>query len=212
MARPAQEPDRVQLALSQDPPRRRGWVPMGVALLLGAAVGGIVGLVAGRTTGLVVAAAVAAAFALLAWSAARRRVWLEGTSVSARTIGTKTVDLRAADRIELMVTDVRGVRTIGLLVGRGGSTINVSLAVYSGTGGRELGILALRRLADALAAGAHSAGLVFSQLLVAQLRAEARGEPAPERPLYRLAATAPQGRIAQRLKPEAVTRFVATLD
>jgi hypothetical protein len=53
---------------------------------------------------------------------------------------------------------------------------------------------------------------VFSQLLVAQLRAEAKGEAAADRPLYRLASLAPGGRLAQRLKPEAITRFVATLD
>jgi hypothetical protein len=84
--------------------------------------------------------------------------------------------------------------------------------VYAGTGGRELGILMLRRLADALAASENTSGLVFSELLVAQLRAEAKGEPAAERPLYRLASLAPSGRLAQRLKTDAVTRFVASLD
>jgi hypothetical protein len=53
---------------------------------------------------------------------------------------------------------------------------------------------------------------VFSQLLVAQLRAEAKGDAAADRPLYRLASLAPSGKLAQRLKPEAITRFVASLD
>ena len=70
----------------------------------------------------------------------------------------------------------------------------------------------LRRLADVLAGSENTAGLVFSQLLVAQLRAEAKGDAAADRPLYRLASLAPAGRLAQRLKPEAITRFVATLD
>ena len=53
---------------------------------------------------------------------------------------------------------------------------------------------------------------IYSELLVAQLRSEAKGEPAAERPLYRLAALAPSGRLAQRLRTDAVTRFVASLD
>jgi len=122
------------------------------------------------------------------------------------------VDLRAAERLELVVTDVRGTRTIGLLVSATGKTINLPIAIYSGTGGRELGILMLRRLADALAASENTGGLIYSELLVAQLRSEAKGDPAAERPLYRLASLAPSGRLAQRLRTDAVTRFVASLD
>ncbi|MGW5054621.1 hypothetical protein [Actinokineospora sp. NPDC004072] len=198
---------------------RRGCATAVVALL-GVGVGAIVGLVvgllggsaAGLTTGLVTAGVLVAIFLLVSWAAGRRRLSLEGTTVVARTIGSKSVDLRHADRIELLVSDVRGMRTISALVGQGRRTINISLAVYAGTGGRELGILPLRRLADALAASEHSAGLVFSQLLVAQLRAEAQGAPAPDRPLYQLASAAPAGKLAQRLSTEAITRFVAALD
>ncbi|GGS48517.1 MULTISPECIES: hypothetical protein [Actinokineospora] len=198
---------------------RRGCATAVVALLgvgVGAVVGLVVGLIAGSTagltTGLVTAAVLVAVFLLVSWAAGRRRLTLEGTTVVARTIGSKSVDLRHADRIELLVSDVRGMRTVSVLVAQGRRTINITLAVYAGTGGRELGILALRRLADAMAASEHSAGLVFSQLLVAQLRAEAKGEAAPERPLYQLAAAAPQGKLAQRLSGDAVTRFVASLD
>jgi hypothetical protein len=53
---------------------------------------------------------------------------------------------------------------------------------------------------------------VFSQLLVAQLRAEAKVDAAADRPLYRLASLAPGGKLAQRLEPAAITRFVASLD
>lgn len=207
------EPDRVPLTLAdQTSARRRGCVAVGVALVFGAAVGGLVGLLAGQTAGLVTATAVVLVLLTLSWVSSRRTVWLEGDNVVAKAVGRKTVDLRHADRIELLVTDIRGTRTIGLLVGGGGKTVNLSLAVYAGTGGRELGILVLRRLADILAGSENSAALVFSQLLVAQLRAEARGEAAADRPLYRLASLAPAGRLAQRLKPEAITRFVATLD
>ncbi len=202
----------IPLTLAEPGGRRRGCVATGVALLFGAALGGVVGLVAGRWAGLVTAAVVAGLLGLLAWATGRRTVALEGSTVVARTVGRKAIDLRHADKLELLVTDVRGIRTVGLLIGRGKKTINLSLAVYSGTGGRELGILVLRKLADVLATSENTAGLVFSELLVGQLRAEAKGEPAPDRPLFRLASVAPTGKLAQRLKPEAVTRFVASLD
>ncbi|MGH3861438.1 hypothetical protein [Actinokineospora sp.] len=207
---PPAEPERIPLTLA-DPSRRRGCVTVAVALLFGAAVGGVVGLIFGQTPGLITAAVVAGTLALLTWMTARRRIWLQGTRVVAETIGSKVVDLRVVDRLDLLVTDVRGVRTVGLLVGAKGKSINIALAAYSGTGGRELGILALRRLADALAGSENTSGLVFSQLLVAQLRAEARGEAAPERPLFQLASVAPQGKLAQRLRTDAITRFVAKL-
>ena len=207
------EPDRTPLTLTdQTSSRRRGCVALGVALIFGAALGGLVGLLAGQTAGLITAAVIVALLTLLSWVSSRRTIWLEGDLVVAKALGRKTVDLRHADRIELLVTDIRGTRTVGLLVGGGGKTINLSLAIYSGTGGRELGILVLRRLADILAGSENTTGLVFSQLLVAQLRAEAKGEAAADRPLYRLASLAPTGRLAQRLKPEAITRFVASLD
>ncbi|WP_436500222.1 hypothetical protein [Actinokineospora sp. HUAS TT18] len=209
MTEPAQ-PERLPLTLA-DPSKRRGCAAWAISLVFGAALGGVVGLIAGRVAGLVTAAVVAGVLGLVTWATARRTVWLDGHRVVAKAIGTKSVDLHAVDRLELIVTDVRGVRTIGLLVAEKRKTINVSLAVYSGTGGRELGILPLRRLADALAGSSNTAGLVFSQLLVAQLRAEARGEAAPERPLFQLASVAPTGKLAQRLKAEAVTKFVANL-
>ncbi|HEX3647880.1 MAG TPA: hypothetical protein VHV49_05595, partial [Pseudonocardiaceae bacterium] len=93
-----------------------------------------------------------------------------------------------------------------------GRTLNIAVAAYTRGAGRELDILALRRLADALAAGSGTDGLVFAELLVAQLRAEAQDLPAQGRPLYRIAATAPAGRLAHRIRSEAVSRFVATLD
>jgi hypothetical protein len=213
VTQPGNTPELVPLTLTeQTSSRRRGCVAFGVALVFGAAVGGLVGLLAGQTAALVTAAAVVILLSLLSWVSGRRTLWLEGDLVVAKAIGRKKVDLRHAEKIELLVTDIRGTRTVGLLVGGGGKTVNLSLAVYSGTGGRELGILVLRRLADIMAGSDNTAGLVFSQLLVAQLRAEAKGEAAADRPLYRLASLAPTGRLAQRLKPEAITRFVASLD
>ncbi|WP_026425490.1 hypothetical protein [Actinokineospora inagensis] len=212
--------DPIPLTLAE-PGRRRGWLTAVIAAVFGVGIGAIIGLLvglvgswtAGFTAGLVTAAVVVVLLLLMTWASGRRKLWLrDGHTVVARTIGSKAVDLRTADRFELMVTDVRNIRTVGLLVGDGSTSINLALAMYSGTSGRELGILELRRLADGLAASENPAGLVFSELLVAQLRAEAKGEAAPERPLYRLGALAPTGRLAQRLRPEAVTRFVASLD
>ncbi|HEX6353799.1 hypothetical protein [Actinophytocola sp.] len=192
--------------------RRRGCVALTGAVVLGAALGGIVALFAGQTPALVTAGVVIVLLTTLSWVSSRRRLWLEGSRVVAKALGRKEIDLRSVDRIELMVTDIRGARTVGLLLTTGRKSINMALAVYSGAGGRELGILVLRRLADVLAGSENTAGVIFSQLLVAQLRAEAKGDVAGDRPLYRLASLAPTGKLAQRLKPEAVTRFVASLD
>ena len=213
--RPA-EPERTPLDLvARGSGGRRGWMFAVAVFVVAAAVGGIAGLLGGQEIGLVTAAVTATVLVALAWAQSRRTCWLQGTRVVVHTFRTRSVDLRGAQRIDLVVMDVRGARTIGLLVAdlpraRG---ISVPVASYSGTGGRELGILVLRRLADALSASENSGGLVLSELLVAQLRAEARGAPPPDRPLYRLASSAPEGRrLAMRLKPEAVTRFVASLD
>ncbi len=182
------------------------------ALMVAAAFGGLLGLLAGQTAGLVTAAVFGVPLLLLAWSEARRRVWLEGHVLSVRAFGTRAVDLHTADQVDLLVTDMRGSRTVGLFVRGGGKAINLALAIYAGTGGREQGVFGLRKLADVLAGRGDALGLVFSDLLVAQLRAEARGLAAADRPLYQLGSLAPAGRLAQKLNPDAISRFVSTLD
>ncbi|RAS65680.1 hypothetical protein C8D87_104231 [Lentzea atacamensis] len=181
-------------------------------LMVALAFGAIVGFIGGRWAGIIAALIVVLPVVLLAMSEARRTVWLEGTRVDVRAFGTRTVDLATADSLDLLVTDLRGARTVGLFVRGNKKAINIALSMYSGVGGRELGIYQLRRLADALAARGDTPGLVFSELLVAQLRAEARGLAAPERPLYRLGSLAPTGRMAQKLHPDAVSKFVTSLD
>ena len=191
--------------------KRARTVAIGAVIVAGA-FGGLIGLLAGRTAGLVMAAVFAVPLLLLAWSEAKRRVWLEGHVLSVRAFGTRSVDLHTADQLDLLVTDVRGSRTVGLFVRGGGKAINLALAIYAGTGGREQGVFPLRKLADVLAGRGDAPGLVFSELLVAQLRAEARGLAAADRPLYQLGSMAPTGRMAQKLNPEAISRFVSTLD
>lgn len=194
--------------------RKRFRVAIVAVLILAAAVGGVVGLIGGRVAGLVATGVIAVPLLVFSWSQSRRQVCLEGTSIVLRTFGRRAVDLSKAERLELVVTDVRGVRSVSLLVAQAPRSrgINVPVASYSGTGGAELGIMALRKLADALASSEHTGSLVFSELLVAQLRAEAREEGLDGRPLYQLAKAAPSGKIAVRLKAEAVTRFVASLE
>ncbi|SHG13328.1 hypothetical protein [Streptoalloteichus hindustanus] len=191
--------------------RRRAWSVALGGLLVGAAFGGIVGLFGGGAAGLVTAGVIGLPLLLLAAAEARRRTWLSDGVLSVRALGTRRVELAGAT-LDLLVTDARGVRTIGMLVSGRGRAINLALAMYAGTGGRELGIMPLRRLADALAATGDASGLVFAQLLVAQLRAEARGDAPPERPLYQIASLAPSGRLAQKLTSQVVARFVTTLD
>ncbi|MBK1788100.1 hypothetical protein [Prauserella cavernicola] len=212
---PPPEPERIALFGDDAKQRRRRLVSGLVGVLIfAAAFGGIAGLIGGQVAGLVVAAVIGLPLLYVVSYNSRRQLWLDGTSVVVRNWGSRKVDLVTAKRIDLLLTDIRGARTVSLLVGaeQGGKAIKVDLAVYAGTGGRELGILALRRLADALVNNIESNGMVFSELLIAQLRSEARGDAAADRPLYRIASVAPSGKIAQRFTMDAVSRFVSTLE
>lgn len=201
------------LNLAEGAVGNRGRVGL-VAALVGVVIGGVVGLFAGRVVGTSVAVVVAGLLVATSWLAARRRVSLVGSDLVARTVVTSTVDLRRADRLDLIVTDLRGVRTISLVAGGPprGRSITVALAAYSGIGGRELDILALRRLADALASSTNTTGLVLSELLIAQLRGEARGAGVGERALHRLAARIEGGGLSRRVPTDVLTTFVAALD
>ncbi|MGH8268709.1 MAG: hypothetical protein ACRES1_01500 [Steroidobacteraceae bacterium] len=194
--------------------RRRARSVAVAAVIVGVAFGGIVGLFAGRWPGLLVALAIAVPLVLLALSESRRRTWLDGHIVVARAMGTRRVDLHRAERVDLLVTQARGTRTVGLLVvgAPEHKTINIAVASYSGVGGAELDILALRKLADALAGAQDTRGLVFSELLVAVLRSEARGDGLEDRPLYRLVSMVGERGLARKVHADAVSKFVTTLD
>ncbi|MFC4002376.1 hypothetical protein ACFS2C_05230 [Prauserella oleivorans] len=212
---PAPEPERIPLYGDNAALRRkRGLSGLVGVVLFAAAFGGIAGLIGGQVAGLVVAALVALPLLYVVSYNARRQVWLEARTVVVRNWRTRRIELVTADRLDLLVTDVRGTRTVSLLVtgGERRTSVKIDLAIYAGTGGRELGILALRKLADGLADNIAANGLVFSELLVAQLRSEARGDAAADRPLYRIASVAPSGKLAQRFTMEAVSRFVASLE
>ncbi|MGH3449810.1 MAG: hypothetical protein ACRDQW_03605 [Haloechinothrix sp.] len=210
-------PEQERIPLSNDDPalRRKRQVSGAFgALLFAAAFGGIAGLIAGRVAGLAAAGVVGAGvFSIVAYNT-RRRVWLEGGTLVVRTWGTRRIELAAAEQLFLLVTDVRSTRTLSLMAGarKGGKTVKIDLALYAGVGGRELGILPLRKLANALMNNVEANGMIFAELLVAQLRSEARGDGIEARPLHRLTAAAPGGKIAQRYPMEAISRFVASLD
>jgi hypothetical protein len=194
--------------------RRRAAIVSGAAVAIGAVAGVVVGVFVAWPIGVAVGVVLGLPLLLAAVAEARRHSWLRDGVVSVRAIGTRSVDLRRASAIELLVSETRGMRAVGVLVSGPpkGRTVNIAVAAYTHRGGTELDILALRRLADALAAGSGTDGLVFAELLVAQLRAEAQDLPAAGRPLYRIAATAPAGRLAHRIRSDAVGKFVATLD
>ncbi len=124
--------------------------------------------------------------AVYATSVYRRRIWLAGNVIEARTLlGRRRVDIAAAAGVEILVFPGRLSRIV-LRVTAGRGRQIVPLAMYTDAGsGRELHILGLRKLADALAACPLAAALAVSDILVGQLRAEARDAGLPERPLYR---------------------------
>ncbi|MGQ4597798.1 hypothetical protein [Nocardia sp. R6R-6] len=116
----------------------------------------------------------------------RRRMWLAGTVVHARRLlGERRLEMAAATGVEVLVFPARLSRIV-LRVTAGEVSQVIPLAMYTDAGsGRELHLLGLRRLADALAASRLAAAVAVSALLVHQLRAEARDAGLEERPLYR---------------------------
>lgn len=155
-------------------------VGIGVGLLLALVVSWPIAIAAGLVLG--------APTALYAVTVQRRRIRLAGTEIRARTwSGEHRLDLAAATGIEILVYPGRLSRVV-LRATAGPDTRIVPLAMYTDSGsGRELHILGLRKLADALSACALVSALAVSELLVRQLRAEARDAVAEERPLYRAA-------------------------
>lgn len=215
-ASPASEDERIPLQGDDPQQRRRRLVSLLiVVLLLAAAIGGIFGLFLGRDGGLIAAAVVGVPLVYLVLYTTRRRVWIQGGALLVRTWGTRRLEVAKAQRIDLLITQVRGTRTIGILIGaeeKKSRAVKVDLATYQGGGGRELSVLPLRKLANALMNNTDSNGMVFAELLLAQLRSEAKGDPLEDRPLYRLAVAAPADKLAQRFTLQALSQFVASLD
>ncbi|MCK8672915.1 hypothetical protein M1M07_17610 [Rhodococcus sp. HM1] len=129
----------------------------------------------------------------------RRHLRLDGTVlVASGPVRSRSVDLRHLAGVELLVRVAR-VSQVILRVNDGEhGLVSVPLALYADGGGRELDVLALRRLADALATAEVAPAAAVSSVLVEQLRAEARSAAVGERPLYRAVELARNaGRVPQ---------------
>ncbi len=212
---PSSGEERLSLDLVPTSVLRRRAIAVAIAVIVfAAAAGGLIGLVAGRLGGLIAAVIVGLPMLYVAFSESRRTSWLRAGVIHERGLRTRAVDLRQLERIELLIADLRGKRVVMFVISGGpkGQRVNLTVANYTINAGLELDIVVLRKLADALAGGETAHGLVFAELLVAQLRAVARDLPMQARPLYRLASLAVAGKLAQRMHPDAITQFVATLD
>jgi hypothetical protein len=211
-----EEPVELNLLDRATVRRRARWVAL-AAVAVGLLVGGAVALFS-VPIGVAVLIVLVAPVLLTAFGEARRNTTLRGTWLVARGLRTRSVDLAGAGDLGVLVTTMRGMRTVSLMAqpAGGGRAVSVGLAMYKpvarGTGAAELGVLELRRLADALATSGDAQALVLSELIVAQLRAEARGEVAERRPLHRVGELARDGQVAQRIDSQALGSFVADLD
>lgn len=170
-----------------------------VAIAAGIVVGVLVWLVAPLWAAALVGALIAVPPAVGAFAASRRHLRLDGTVITAGgLLRDRTVELRKLAGVEVLVRVAR-VSQVILRVNDGDhSLVSVPLALYTDGGGRELEILALRKLADAFAASELASAAAVSSVLVEQLRAEARGAGLDERPLYRAIVLARDaGRVPQ---------------
>jgi len=157
-----------------------------IALAVGVVIGVLVWLVAPVWVAVLVGAVLALPPAIGATVATRRHLTLDGTVVTlAGPFRARSVDLAHLAGIELLVR-VGGISQVILRVNDGAhGLVSIPLALYANGGGRELEVLSLRRLADALATSDIAPAAAISSVLVEQLRAEAREAGLGERPLYR---------------------------
>lgn len=133
----------------------------------------------------VLGAVVAVPTAGSAWVGLRRRTWLSDNIIHARG-GFRTKQLAVAKVVsaEVQVRTAR-IDQISLRLYDGNSRVTIALALYTKGGGRELPILSLRKLADALWTSELVPAAAIASVLVDQLKAEARDAGLNERPLYR---------------------------
>ncbi|MFC9517457.1 hypothetical protein ACFTSD_17170 [Nocardiaceae bacterium NPDC056970] len=169
-----------------------------VAVLIGIVVGGIVALFADPLVALAVGIVIALPTAGSALLATRRRMWLAGTTIHASSgLTERRIDVAQAVSVEFVVRAAR-ISQVAVRIGNGRTARTVPLALYTADGGRELDVLALRKLADALSASELAPAAAAASLLIDQLRAEARGAGLEERPLYRAVALVREaGRVPQ---------------
>lgn len=169
------------------------------AILLGIVVCGLTWLFAPASIAIALGLIVGIPPAVGAFAVTRRHVRLDGTVLTASgLLRSHSVELRHLAGVELLVR-VGRVSQVILRANDGEHRIvTVPLALYTDGGGRELDVLGLRTLADALATSELAPAAALSSVLVEQLRAEAREAPVGERPLYRAVDLARrEGRVPQ---------------
>ncbi|SDI43560.1 hypothetical protein SAMN05444695_107164 [Rhodococcus triatomae] len=184
--------------------RQRLRIVTTLTLVLAVGFGVLVALFTTPLVGLVFGLVIAGPAILLVIRTWRHRITLSGNVLrSTGLFGATEVDVASAREIEMVVRSAR-LSQVALRVQGDGGSVLVPLAFYTGAGARELEILPLRKLADALSAGETAFGAAVASVLIGQLRAEARGAGLAERPLYRAATTAAgSGARSQRALTDA---------
>lgn len=155
-----------------------------VSILVGAAAGVVAAFFVPWWVAVLIGVVAGGPAAGSAWLGLRRRIWLEDGVLSVRAFRTRTLRMPEVATAELLVR-VAGIDQILLRLSDGRTRVVLPLALYTNGGGRELPILALRGLADALWTSELVPAAAIASVLVDQLRAEARDAGLGERPLYR---------------------------
>ncbi|CAM3695706.1 MULTISPECIES: hypothetical protein [Tsukamurella] len=124
----------------------------------------------------------------------RRRVVLDHRVITRRALLTRRVNLIAAEEVDL-VAEVARLAQVSLRISQGRTTMRVPVALYGSAGrgrvrGRELPMLATRRLSESLSRHADPHVREIGRVLGEQSRAQATSVPIRDRPLYRAAGIA----------------------
>ncbi|MCQ4118639.1 hypothetical protein [Rhodococcus tibetensis] len=156
-----------------------------IVVLVGVVVGAVLSFFAPLWLAVVVGGVIAVPTALSVLLTLRRKVELEhGVIRSTGGLRTCQVDVTKAVAAEVVVRSAR-VSEVSVRITDPDGILAVPLALYTNDGGRELDVLGLRKLADALTTSELVPAAAIASVLIEQLRAEARDAALTERPLFR---------------------------
>lgn len=156
-----------------------------IAVLIGVGVGAIVAIAWSFWIAVVIGVVIALPTAASALITLRRSISLQNNRIrSTGGLRSRHVDVAAAVTVELIVRVAR-VNEVSVRIADANSAVVVPLALYTADGGRELDILALRRLADSMSTSELVPAAAIASVLIEQLRSEARGAALVDRPLFR---------------------------
>lgn len=154
-------------------------------LAAGLAIAVIAGFFLPMVIAVLLGSVVAVPIAGSAWVGLRRRIVLRGNVIEVRgPFRTRRLTVSSVVTAEIRIRTAR-IDQVSLRLYDGTTYATVALALYTGGGGRELPILALRSLADALWTTELVPAAAIAAVLVDQLKAEARDAGLAERPLHR---------------------------